>query len=140
LRFLDEHAALTPIAELRARLLLAVGQRQVDDVVRALLEERLALLDSDDVVRRSDQVVEISRHRLVVAERTERPYCCHGSDRTNPTVSFPARTTHPPRPRSRTPTAARRAAARSVPRTTSTCSAGRISTISSVWSLRSLWP
>src|SRR4029077_19655906 len=32
-RVLDEHAALAPVGQLRPRLLLAVGKRQVDDVV-----------------------------------------------------------------------------------------------------------
>ena len=86
---LDEHAALAPVGELRRGLLLAVGKGQVDDVVRARSAELLALLRPDDVVRRRDERVERSCHSLVVAERAERPYRCHGNDRTNRTVSFP---------------------------------------------------
>src|SRR3954470_17214299 len=105
LGLLDEHAALPPVGELRCSILFAVGKGQVDDVVRAFLAERFALIHADDVVRRSDKRVERPCHSLVVTERTERPYCCHGSDRTNRTVSFPARTSQVTRSTRRTPSA-----------------------------------
>ena len=40
----DEHAVLLPLREARGRLLFGVGQRQVDDVVRAASRELLSLL------------------------------------------------------------------------------------------------
>ena len=86
-----EDSALLPLCEARGRLVLGVGQRQVDDVVPASPPERLPLFRSDDVVRRRDERSERSRDSHVVAERAERPYDCHGTDRTNRAASLPLR-------------------------------------------------
>src|SRR5881398_858237 len=80
---------LAPLRETGRRRVLGVGQRQVDDVVRAPSEEFLSLLRSDDVVGRRDERIERPRGRRVVAERAERPYDCHGTDRTNRAASLP---------------------------------------------------
>src|SRR5437764_7619915 len=50
-----------PLRKARGRLVLGVGQRQVDDVVPASPPELLPLFRSDDVVRRRDQWSERSR-------------------------------------------------------------------------------
>ena len=87
----DEHSLLLPLHEARGRLVLGVGQRQVDDVERALSRELLSLLRPDDVVRRRDERLERAADSRVVAERAERPYDCHGTDRTNRAASLPLR-------------------------------------------------
>ena len=84
-----EHALLLPLRETRGRLLLGVGQRQVDDVVRASSAELFALRRADDVVGRRDERLERAADSRVVAERAERPYDCHGTDRTNRAASPP---------------------------------------------------
>src|SRR6185437_13891143 len=73
------------------RLVLRVGEGQVDDVVRASSEEHFPLLRSDDVVRGRDERRERACDSLVVAERAEWPYDCHGTDRTNRAVSLAPR-------------------------------------------------
>src|SRR5437868_4782181 len=65
LRVADEHTLLLPGGKIAGRLLLRVGERQVDDVVRAAGEIARALLLGDDVVRRRDDGLEIGH---VVAE------------------------------------------------------------------------
>jgi hypothetical protein len=85
----DENSAFLPLRETRGCLLLGVGQRQVDDVVRVSSLELFPLLRPDDVVRRSDERLERAADSRVVAERAERPYDCHGTDRTNRTASLP---------------------------------------------------
>jgi len=61
----------------------------VDDVVRALSRELCSLLRPDDVVGRRDERLERAADSRVVAERAERPYDCHGTDRTNRAASLP---------------------------------------------------
>jgi hypothetical protein len=61
----------------------------VDYVERALSEELFSLRRADDVVRRRDERLERAADSRVVAERAERPYDCHGTDRTNRTASLP---------------------------------------------------
>ena len=85
----NEHALLLPVREARSRLLLGVGQGQVDDVVRASSEELFPLRRPDDVVGRRDERLERAADSRVVAERAERPYDCHGTDRTNRAASLP---------------------------------------------------
>src|SRR6185312_15553459 len=84
-----ENAALAPVREAGGRLLLGVGQRQVDDVERASSAELFSLLRPDDVVRGRDDRLERTADSRVVAERAERPYDCHGTDRTNRAASLP---------------------------------------------------
>src|SRR4051794_26903239 len=85
----SEHTVLLPLRKARGRLLLGVGQRQVDDVVRASSAELFALRRADDVVGRRDERLERTADSRVVAERAERPYDCHGTDRTNRAASLP---------------------------------------------------
>src|SRR5438874_4711500 len=84
-----EHALVLPLREAGGRLLLGIGQRQVDDVVRALSAELFALRRADDVVGRRDERLERACDSRFVAERAERPYDCHGTDRTNRAASLP---------------------------------------------------
>ena len=70
-RLLDEDALCAPLLEVAPRLVLGVGQRQPDDVVRAAGAQLLALLGRDHVVRRRDERLERPGHRLVVAEGSE---------------------------------------------------------------------
>src|SRR5437763_1977768 len=88
---LHEDAALAPLREARGSVLLGVGEGQVDDVVRALSAELFPFLRPDDVVRGRDERVERACDSRVVAERAERPYDCHGTDRTNRAASVPPR-------------------------------------------------
>ena len=64
----------------------ASGGRRCTGFVR---RSCFSLLRSDDVVRRSDERLERSADSRVVAERAERPYDCHGTDRTNRAASLP---------------------------------------------------
>src|SRR6185437_1290883 len=86
-----ENTLLLPRREAGGRLLVGLGQRQVDDVVLGLSGELSSSLQPDDVVRRRDERVEQARDSRVVAERAERPYDCHGTDRTNRAASLPPR-------------------------------------------------
>jgi hypothetical protein len=70
-RLLDEDAVRVPVLQVACRLLLGVGESEVDDVVRAPCPQLCALLVRDHVVRRRDQVLERPRHRLVVAKGAE---------------------------------------------------------------------
>src|SRR5205823_7948168 len=84
LRVLGERAGLAPGGEVAGGLLLGVGKREVDDVVRAAREVVGALAVGDHVVRRRDERGERACDRLVVAERREGPDRRHGSDGTSP--------------------------------------------------------
>ena len=69
---LDEHTRSAPVAEVARRLLLAVGERQVNNVERASREVVRAFRVGDDVVRRRDEILERPGLRRVVAHRTKR--------------------------------------------------------------------
>ena len=66
-----EHSVGAPLAPEPARFGLVVGQRQMDDVVRARGAEALALLGRDHVVRRGDEALE-RPGRLGVANGAKR--------------------------------------------------------------------
>ena len=66
-----EHSVGAPLAPEPARFGLVVGQRQMDDVVRARGAEALALLGRDHVVRRGDEALE-RPGRLDVANGAKR--------------------------------------------------------------------
>ena len=83
-----EDAVLAPRAQVAAGLLLGVGQRQVDDVVRASREVLLALLGADHVVRRRDEALERAGPVGVVAKRAKRLDLGHSAG-TVPSVSGP---------------------------------------------------
>ena len=70
-RLLSQHALLAPGREVARCLLFRVGQREVDDVVRALLEVRLPLVLGQHVVRGRDERLERPGALLVVAQRGE---------------------------------------------------------------------
>jgi hypothetical protein len=70
-RLLDQDAARAPFLQVAGRLLLGIGQGQMNDVVRAPSEQLRTQLVRDDVVRRRNEVFERSRQRLVVAKRAE---------------------------------------------------------------------
>ena len=74
----DEHAGRTPVGEVARRLLLRVGQRQMDDVVRAASQVLGTLLVGDDVVGRRDDVRERGH---VVAKGLEGTNAGHRSRR-----------------------------------------------------------
>ena len=82
-RLLDEDAFRAPGLEVACGLLLRVGQRQADDVVRAAGAQLLALLLGDDVVRRRHEPLERPGCRLVVAQRAKGLDHGHGGQRTN---------------------------------------------------------
>ncbi len=71
-----------PFAVQPARLLRRLGQRQVDDVVRAARSEALALLGPDGVVRRRDEIRQRSG-RAGVADGAKRLHGGHPGERTN---------------------------------------------------------
>jgi hypothetical protein len=66
------------------------------ELVRALSEGLPALLRPDDVGWRCDERMERAYDSRVVASRAERPYDCHGTDRTNRVASLPNRTASAP--------------------------------------------
>src|SRR5436190_255837 len=68
----DEDRLLTPLAEEAAGLLLGLGERQVNDVVRAAGEVARPLLGPDHVVRRRDELCERTGALRVVAEGAKR--------------------------------------------------------------------
>ena len=70
-RLLDEDSLRAPLLELSRRLVLGVGQRQPDDVVRAAGAQLVPLLGRDHVVRRRDERLERPGCRLVVTEGAE---------------------------------------------------------------------
>ena len=63
---------LAPFSEEPARVGVRLGKGQMDDVMGALCEIKLALLGSDDVVRRRDQILERPGLPLVVPQRPKR--------------------------------------------------------------------
>ena len=77
-RFLAEHALVAPLAVGAASLLLGVGQRQVDDVVRVLLEVARSFFRADDVVRWGDQLRQRTGQVRVVAKRAKSLNVGHG--------------------------------------------------------------
>src|SRR5262249_46650333 len=70
---LDEHTPGFPGRDVRAGLLLRVGQGQVDDVVRAPGEVLATFLVGDHVVGRRHETLERAGDDRVVPERAERP-------------------------------------------------------------------
>ena len=82
-RLLDEDALCAPVVECAGCLLVRVGQREADDVVRAAGTQLLALLVVDDVVGRRHERLERAGHGLVVAQRAEGLDHGHGGQRTN---------------------------------------------------------
>ena len=68
---------LAPRVEIVCRLLLAVGESQVNDVVGTATEVDLALGRGNHVVRRRHEALERTRLCLVVAQRPERPDLRH---------------------------------------------------------------
>ncbi len=71
-----------PVAVQLGRLLRQLGQRQVDDVVRAAREELLAFLATDGVIGRGDEIGERSG-RAGVANGAKRLQVAHRGERTN---------------------------------------------------------
>ena len=82
LGLLDEHARLAPRGKLARGGLLVLRERQVDDVVRALREIRLALTRRDDVVGRRDEDRKRTCGSFGVAKRSKRTDRRHEADAT----------------------------------------------------------
>src|SRR5438105_1591171 len=73
----DEHAGITPLAQIARRLLLALRQREMHDVVQAPRKVVAPIVVRDDVVRRCDECLQRSRSPLVVPQCPERPDLRH---------------------------------------------------------------
>ena len=77
LGLLGENSPRPPRCDVPARLLLGLGQCEMNDVVRVARQILEARLVRDDVVRGSDEIGERAGGGSVVAQRSERPHRRH---------------------------------------------------------------
>ena len=82
-----EHSLLAPGGEQRARIVLVLGQREIDDVVRRAGQISGARLGVDHVVGGRDKPLQRPGNLGVEGQRFEGLYVSHREERTNSLVT-----------------------------------------------------